>query len=89
MGKFNDRASRQVGEAMTEDVIERIGVKAKELMGRYSQSREKPLTFGDVEQIWADDIQPKLKDFASLQQGDEAPPEDSQWRNNWTIPKLG
>lgn len=88
MGRFNDRASRQVGEAMTEDVIERIGVKARELIAKYSLSREKPLTFGDIEQIWADEIQPKLKDFASLQQGDEAPPEDSQWRNNWTIPQL-
>ena len=89
MGGFNDRASRQVGDAMTEDVVERIGTKANELIGKYSASREKPLTFGDVEQILADEIQPKLKDFASLQQGEEGPPEDSQWRNNWAIPDLG
>ncbi len=88
MGKLNDRASRQVGNAMTEDVIDRIGTKARDLIGQYSPSRKKPLTFGDVEQIWSHEIQPGLKDFASLQQGDETPPENSQWRNNWEIPEL-
>ena len=71
---------------MTADVVERLSARANALMADYSPKRERPLTFGDVEQIWADEIQPKLKDFASLQQGDEAPPEDSQWRANWEIP---
>ena len=88
MGQYNDRASRRVGDAMTEDVIERLGARAKELMAEYSPSREKPLTFGDVEQMWTDEIQPKLKDFASLQQPEECPPEDSQWYANHHIPNL-
>jgi len=74
-------------DAMTEDVIDRIGKRAGELVDRYSDRKE-PLSFGDVEQIWSDELQPRWKEFSSLQQGDEPPPSDSQWRRNWAVPDL-
>lgn len=85
MGAHNDRASRRVGEAMTEDVIDRIGAKAKALMDAYEPKRESTLTFDDVERIWADEIRPKLPEFASLQEPEEGPPADSQWTTNFNI----
>ena len=45
------------------------------------------LTFDDVERIWDDEIRPKMKDFASMQDGAEPVPEDSQWFANWRVPQ--
>ena len=41
----------------------------------------------DVEGIWEEEIRPRLKNFASMQDGDEGPPEDSRWHANWRIPQ--
>ena len=89
MGGHAALANRQAGERMTEDVIDRIASKAREGVGAYEKKQTSILTYGDVEAIWSEEIQPKLQDFASLQEPDEPPAEGSQWRANWSVPDLG
>jgi hypothetical protein len=73
---------------MTEDVIARIHFRADELLAEYAPTRSAPMTFGEVEAFWDREIQPRLSGFASLQAPAEAPPPESPWRTNWTIPAL-
>jgi len=89
MGGLNELSSRRVGEAMTADIVAHFGEKAEELLAAYAQevTDHTPLTFDDVEGIWEEEIRPKLKDFESMQDGDEGPPEDSRWHANWRIPQ--
>lgn len=89
MGDLNELSSRRVGEAMTADIVAHFGGKAEELLAAYARevTDHTPLTFDDVEGIWEEEIRPKLKDFTSMQEGDERPPEDSRWHANWDIPQ--
>jgi hypothetical protein len=89
MGSFNESSSRQVGEQMVADIVAHFGEKTTELLAAYKAevSNRTPLTFGDVEEIWEDEIRPKLAEFASLQPPDPAPPADSRWYPNSQIPK--
>ena len=41
------------------------------------QPTRAPLTFAQVEDIWEDEVRPELKNFSSMQQAPEPPPEDS------------
>lgn len=86
MGDLNELSSRRTGEEMVSDIVAHFGEKAKELLAAYKGDR-KALGFGDVEQIWEDEVRPKLKDFASMQNPEEAPPEDSRWYPNWRVPE--
>jgi hypothetical protein len=76
---------------MAADTAEQIVEKARELLAEHDRLNPEhiPLTYGQIEDIWEDAIRPRLKDFASMQSGDEAPPEDSRWHRNWRIPDLG
>jgi len=89
MGDYNELSSRRAGETMVADIVADFGEKAKELLAAYEQevTDHTPLTYDDVEAIWEDEIRPRLKDFASMQNNDEGPPEDSRWHANWRIPQ--
>ena len=66
-----------------------FGEKAKELLAVYKNevTDHTALTYDDVEEIWEEEIRPRLKDFESMKSGDEGPPEDSRWHANWRIPE--
>jgi hypothetical protein len=66
-----------------------LGAKANELLETYAklQPKHNPLTFNQVEEIWEQEIRPLLKDFASMQDGEESPPKDSRWYANWHVPE--
>jgi creatinine amidohydrolase len=87
MGDDAPRADRRIGERMVADEVRWLGQKASELLAEYERrrpARRQPLTFGDVERIWADEVEPKLAGFESMQPGSgEAPPPDSRWSANY------
>lgn len=76
-----------VPKRMAEDEARWLGGMVKELLGEYR--REQPpdrrtLSFGDIEQIWVEEVQSHLKEFASMKEildgQTEGPPPQSQWR---------
>ena len=76
-------------ERIAASLVAHFGEKIQELLAAYNQLEKPhtPLTFGQVEDIWEAEVQPRLKDFASMQDGDEGPPEDSRWYANWRVPE--
>jgi creatinine amidohydrolase len=88
MGEHADSSSRRAGEEMTADVVDQLSAKARELLDAYSKLSpvRKALTFDNIEQIWDEEVRPKVKDFASMQDGQEPVPEDSRWFANWRVP---
>jgi creatinine amidohydrolase len=89
MGDYNELSSRRAGEMMVADIVAQFGAKAQELLAAYERevADHTPLTYDDIEGIWEEEVRPRLKDFASMQSGDEGPPEDSRWHANWPIPQ--
>jgi len=87
MGDYNELSDRRAGEMMVDDIVAHFGDKANELMGAYQKdvTDHKALSYDDVEGIWEAEIRPRLKDFASMQNPEEAPPEDSRWFGNWRV----
>lgn len=73
-----------------DDLIARLVAKARELLDEYAHLKpdRKPLTFGQIEQLWNEGIRPRMKDFASMRDGPEGPPEDSRWYPNGRVPEL-
>ena len=90
MGKDAPLADRRIGERMVDDEVRWLGAKAAELLAEYQArlpSTRSPLTFMDLERIWADEVMPRLGSFKSMQYLDrQPPPEDSMWRLNYEIP---
>jgi creatinine amidohydrolase len=87
LGGHNDKASLRAGQQMVRDAARNLSQSAEELLARHSAGPDtKPLTFAQVETIWADVVRPKLNDFASMQTGDREPPAGSIWQGNWSIP---
>ena len=91
MGDYAAESDRRAGERMMADVVAQLGAKAGELLDEYAaqETRHAPLTFDGVEEIWEREIRPRLKNFASMQNGPDAPPEDSRWHANWHVPDRG
>ncbi|MDA0748563.1 MAG: creatininase family protein [bacterium] len=89
MGDLNETSDRRVGEQMVADIVALFGEKAKELRAAYEQevSDHTALTYDDVEGIWEDEIRPRLSEFASMQNPDTFPPEDSRWYPNCRVPE--
>jgi creatinine amidohydrolase len=90
MGPDARQADRRVGERMVADEVHWLGQKATELLAAYRanppQSRQ-PLSFIAVEEIWARQIMPRLKEFKSMQYLERTPPaEGSRWQLNYPIP---
>ena len=92
MGPDAREADRRVGERMVADEVRWLGQKAAELLADYEQqqpSARRPLPFAGVEQIWANEVQPRLLEFKTMQYLDRTPPAaDSRWRLNYEIPDL-
>jgi creatinine amidohydrolase len=91
MGADAREASLRRGQEIIEEIGDRLGRQAAELLAEYDrlQPERRFLTYQDVEEIWAHDVEPLVKDFQSMQplSGDqEAPPEGSIWRRNWAPP---
>jgi len=94
MGQYADKSDRRVGEQMTADIVEGLGAMAKELLAHYAtlKPQRKPLTYGEVEEIWESEIWSRRADWRSMQDlhdGQEAPAPDSQWHHNWRVPDFG
>lgn len=92
MGPNARQADRRVGERMVADEVRWLGQKAVELLAAYQknppQSRQ-PLNFMGMEDIWANQVMPRLKTFKSMQYLDRtAPPEGSRWQLNYKIPEI-
>ena len=93
MGPNARQADRRVGERMVADEVRWLGAKAAALLADYDQHKpasRQPLTFMDIERIWANDVLPQLSTFKSMAYGDNPPPaEGSIWQLNYTIPEPG
>ena len=92
MGPNAREADRRIGERMVEDEVRWLGAKATELLAAYDQAKpatHKPLTFLAIEQIWANEVFPRLSEFKSMQYGNSTTlPADSLWQLNYKIPDL-
>jgi creatinine amidohydrolase len=96
MGNDAALADRRVGERMVDDEVRWLGEKASALLADFAaqakqtSERRAPLTFMDIEVIWANEVLPRLGDFKSMQYQDLAPPPDgSRWHFNYSIPEPG
>jgi creatinine amidohydrolase len=92
MGRNAREANRLIGERMVADEVGWLGRKAQELLAAYEQhppTSRQPLTFTAIEEIWANEVMPHLKEFKSMQYLDRQPPaEGSRWQLNYTIPDM-
>ena len=91
MGDYVETSDRRAGEQMVSDLVALMGTEANALLDGYAKlpAKPTPATFDQVESIWEREVRPKLKDFASMQSGPEAPPKDSRWYANWRVPDRG
>jgi creatinine amidohydrolase len=91
MGPNARQADRRVGERMVADEVAWLGQKAADLLDDYAAqatSHRTPLSFMDIERIWAADVLPRLPEFQTMQYLERTPPpEDSRWRLNYTLPQ--
>ena len=92
MGPTAYESSRRIGEQMAADEARWLGEKAETLLREYQEDPPKnlaPLSFMKVEEIWARDIEPRLKEFLTMKElfeGQiEGPPPESRWRLNWKV----
>ena len=77
---------------MVADEVRWLGEKGKELLAAYEHEKPKQRlrTFAQVEELWDRVVAPVVREFASMQEvwpGQQPPPEDSVWRENWPVPK--
>lgn len=91
MGSHVDTSDRRAGERMAADTVAHLGEKVEELLAEYDSLKpaHTPLTYGDIEEIWEREIRPRYRDFASMQDGADSPPENSRWYANRHVPDLG
>jgi hypothetical protein len=91
MGQNAREANRRIGERMVADEVRWLGDKAAELLAAYNQNRpqtRRPLSFTDIEAIWAAEVLPRLKGFKSMQHLERMPPPaGSRWQLNYQIPE--
>jgi creatinine amidohydrolase len=91
MGPNARQADRRVGERMVANEVAWLGQKAAEMLNDYAAqdaSDRTPLSFMDIERIWATDVLPRLPEFQTMQYLERTPPpEDSRWRLNYTLPQ--
>jgi hypothetical protein len=76
---------------MVADEVRYLGAKARELLDAFAEDRpgRRLATFGDVERLWTQVVEPALPTFRTLQPKwtDTPPiPEDSCWHANSAIP---
>jgi creatinine amidohydrolase/Fe(II)-dependent formamide hydrolase-like protein len=88
MGPDAYLASRRTGERMVADEVRWLGDKAQALLADYDQLRPAHTlrTYGDVERVWREVVEPELPRFESMKllwEEDPAPPLGSVWHANW------
>jgi len=92
MGKNVRQSNRQVGERMVQDEVRWLGQKAQQLLQEYEKAKpeHRLRTFRQVEDLWRSTVQPRLKEFRSMQPKwtDDTLPQDSVWHENWEVPDL-
>lgn len=92
MGPDAAQSDRRVGERMVADEVRWLGEKASELLAQYDErtpAERQPLTFMDIERIWANEVMPVLPNFKTMRYLERTPPPaDSVWRVNYEIPEL-
>lgn len=90
MGRDAHQSNRLTGQRMVADEVRWIGQKLGHLLSDYESNRRaghQPLSFADVEQIWRDEVKPKLRGFESMQHAIHAQPKPgSRWNLNYSIP---
>ncbi|MCB0095941.1 MAG: creatininase family protein [Caldilineaceae bacterium] len=93
MGPDATQSDRRVGERMVADEVRWLGQKAAELLAQYAENppaARQPLTFMDIERIWAQEVMPVLPSFKTMNYLERTPPpKDSVWRVNYAIPGVG
>jgi creatinine amidohydrolase len=93
MGRNAHEAQRLVGERMVADEVRWLGAKAAELLAAYAENKptaRQRLSFMAIEQLWANEVLPKLAEFKTMEYLDRTPPaEDSIWQLNYRIPGVG
>ena len=92
MGANAREANRLIGERMVADEVRWLGAKAAALLTEYAATKpatRQPLSFMAIEQLWANEVLPRLADFKTMQYLDrEPPPADSIWQLNYVIPAV-
>lgn len=90
MGANAPLSDRRIGERMVADEVAWLGRKAAELLAEYGANepaRRTPLSFMQIERIWAEEVLPRLPDFQTMSYLERTPPPaDSRWQLNYTIP---
>lgn len=91
MGPNARQSDRRVGDRMAADEVRWLGDKAAALLADYAAHKpttRQPLSFVEVERIWAEEVTPRLPEFKSMLPGDRpGPPPDSRWQLNYQIPQ--
>lgn len=93
MGADAAQASLRRGQEIIQEIGDRMGHRALERLAEYDslQPERKVLSYGDIERIWEEDVQPLVKDFRSMRdlaEGQSPIPEQSRWHANWRVPEL-
>lgn len=90
MGHNAYESNRLVGERMVADEVRWLGEKAAELLADYEEQKSvdrRRVSFMKIEQIWANEVLPKLPEFKTMQYLERTPPaEGSIWQLNYQIP---
>jgi creatinine amidohydrolase len=92
MGSTAGKANRRTGERMVADQIAYIGRMVQTMLNEYRATEttsRRPLSFAEIDRIWAESIEPRLGNFESMKElfeGQTEPPApNSQWRLNWAV----
>lgn len=92
MGANARESNRLVGERMVADEVRWLGEKATALLADYDAAgptARHPLSFMEIERIWANEVLPQLPNFQTMQYLDRTSPSaDSIWQLNYQIPSL-
>ncbi|MEZ4684055.1 MAG: hypothetical protein R2932_58590 [Caldilineaceae bacterium] len=70
MGRNAHESNRLVGERMVADEVRWLGEKAAALLAAYEEQKpanRRRLSFMQIEQIWANEVPPKLPEFKTMQ----------------------
>lgn len=91
MGPNAREANRLVGARMAEDEARWLAAKMAELIAAYGDREPTRLSFGELEALWREVVEPALPEFRTMQDTwtPDAPPvpADSRWYHNWRVPR--
>ncbi|MBI2302169.1 MAG: creatininase family protein [Armatimonadetes bacterium] len=88
MGPNAREADRLIGARMAEDEAAWLVRKMRDLMDDYGDRQPTRLSFGQLEALWREVVEPALPTFRTMQDDwgqTEGVPAESQWAYNWRI----